>query len=335
MRTCNCSRADVAEIEDLVEAAQPNALLARVDALAGTRDWDGLVELAKRCREAVERGKQLWPIAEHIDYRLALEAPGPYAGAVLHAEAGRFALGPLTEVAASTHSFDELAPYISSPQASGYLAAERVVRGEDLENASGTHPEVLEMPMRLQDWEPSYPLATYRAAEAEFQDPELKLKMVPGDPAPFESLEDDEVRRALVGLVDIWVSQSNGAVSVSIVEGSSEGAISALGFDEFSISEITPSEAFAVMAWAGASGGARGRRRGAAFGRFSAWWTGCALTDLEWPPDPEELGAEIANLKWSLWHPAIGVQGWNLHLAAGSFEGWAAAIAATDLIEKE
>lgn len=283
----------------------------------------------------MERGKQLWPIAEHIDYRLALEAPGPYAGGVLHPEAGRFALGPLTEVAASTHSFAELTDHIQSPQAAGYVAAERVVRGEDLESASGTHPEVLEMTLRLQNWEPPYPLATYRAAEAEFQDPELKLKMMPGDPEPFESLEDDEVRRALVGLVDIWVSQSNGAVNVSIVEGSSEGAISALGFDEFSLSEITASDAFAVMAWAGASGGARGRRRGAAFGRFSAWWAGCALTDLDWPPDPTELGAEIANLKWFSWEPAIGVQGWNLHLAVSSPDRWATAIAATDLIEKE
>jgi hypothetical protein len=325
----------VSEVEDLVEAAQPNPLLARVDALAGNRDWDGLVELAKRCREAVERGKQLWPIAEHIDYRLALEAPGPYAGAVLNPEAGRFALGPLTEVAASSHSFEELSGHIQSPQAAGYVAAERVVRGEDLESASDSHPEVLEMPLRLQNWEPSYPLATYRASEAEFQDPELELDMVNGDPAPFELFEDDEVRRALVGLVDIWVSQSNGAVNVSIVEGTSEGAIAGLGFEEFSLSDVTSSEAFAVMAWAGASGGARGRRRGAAFGRFAAWWAGCVLTDLDWPPDPLQLGAEIAKLKWCYWVPALGVQGWNLHLAVASQDGWAAAIAATDLIEKE
>jgi hypothetical protein len=287
----------MAEIEDLVEAAQPNALLARVDALAGNRDWDALVELAKRCREAVERGKQLWPIAEHIDYRLALEAPGPYAGAVLHPEAGRFALGPLTEVAASTHSFDELTQHIQSPQAAGYVAAERVVRGEDLEGVPGTHPEVLEMPLRLQTWEPSYPLATYRAAEAEFQDPELELNLSQGIVAPFESLNDDEVRRALVGLVDIWVSQSNGAVNVSIVEGSSEGAIPALGFEDFSIAEVSSSEAMAVMAWAGASGGARGKRRGAAFGRFAAWWAACALTDLDWPPDPSQLGTGLRRLR--------------------------------------
>ena len=67
------------ELDDLVEAAEPNPLLRRVDALCDARAWDELVELARRCREAYERGKQLWPIAEHIDYRLALEASPRYA----------------------------------------------------------------------------------------------------------------------------------------------------------------------------------------------------------------------------------------------------------------
>ena len=34
------------------------------------------------------------------------------------------------------------------------------------------------------------------------------------------------------------------------------------------------------MAWTAASGGAHGRRRGMAAGRFSAWWTAAALTGL-------------------------------------------------------
>lgn len=324
----------MSDIEDLLEAAQPNPLLARVDALAGRRDWDGLVELAKRCREAVERGKQLWPIAEHIDYRLALEAPGAYAGAVLTPEAGRFALGPLTEVAASTHTFAELAEHIPSPQASGYVAAERVVRGEDLREVAGTHPEILEMPLSIQPWEPAYPLAVYHSAEAEFPDPGVEASLVPATPAPFETFEDDEVRRALTGLVDIWVSQSNGVMDVSTVEGSAEGAVSALGFEEFSIGKVTDPEAFAMMAWAASSGGARGKRRGAAYGRFAAWWACCTLCDMEWPPDAAELGKAASELEWYLWEPTIRKQGWNLHLAVSSPEGWAAAIAATDLIDE-
>lgn len=324
----------MSDIEDLVEAAEPNPLLARVDALAGNRDWDGLVELARRCREAVERGKQLWPIAEHIDYRLALEAPGPYAAAVLELDAGRFALGPLTEVAASTHLFAELAEHIRSPQATGFVAAERVVRGEDLRSIPGTFQETLEMPLMLSDWEPAYPLAVYRASKAVFPDPAISSEMITGVSEPFETIEDDESRLALMGLVDVWVSQSNGTVEVSTIEGSAAGAVAALGFDEFNIGEITTADAFAMMAWAAASGGAHGKRRGAAYGRYAAWWAGCTLSDLEWPPNPSELGAAVTNLDWFLWKPPASLQGWNLHLAAASREGWAVAIGATDVLDE-
>src|SRR5207245_10005698 len=105
--------------------------------------------------------------AEHIDYRLALEAPPAYAAGVLSPEAGRFAFGPLTEVAASTHTFDDLAAHLPSPQVAGVVAAERVLRGEDLRGRPAAHPAVLELPMALQPWEPSYPLAVYRAREGE------------------------------------------------------------------------------------------------------------------------------------------------------------------------
>ena len=48
----------------------------RIDRLCDARDWALLVELRDRCRKAVDRGKQLWPAANHVEYRLALEAPG-------------------------------------------------------------------------------------------------------------------------------------------------------------------------------------------------------------------------------------------------------------------
>jgi hypothetical protein len=324
----------MSDIEDLLEAAEPNPLLFRVDAFVANRDWDGLVVLAERCRQAVERGKQLWPIAEHIDYRLALEAPGPYAAAVLGPDAGRFALGPLTEVAASTHSFNELANHIASPQTAGLVAAERVVRGEDLRSFPGTFQETVELPLVLSDWEPAYPLAVYRASKAVFPDPAVQPELAAGNPEPFELIDDEESRVALMGLVDVWVSQSNGTVEVSTVEGSASGAVTALGQEEFTIGEISPAEAVALMSWAAASGGAHGRRRGAAFGRFAAWWAGTILVDLEWPPDPSQLGETLSWLRWFSWKPAKTLKGWNLHIAAASPEGWAAAIAASDLVEE-
>ncbi len=98
-----------------------------------------------------------------------------YAASVVAPTAGRFALGPLTEVSASTHEFSELRPFISSPQVAGVLAAERVVRGENLEGVEGTHPEVMELPMVLQGWEPQYELATYRSSKVTRPPPSWSL----------------------------------------------------------------------------------------------------------------------------------------------------------------
>jgi len=80
--------------------------------LCGRLDWEALVDLKARCRHAVDRGKQLWAVADHIEYRLALEAPGMWAGPMVFEGAGRFTLGPLPEVAASRHTWAELAPHL-------------------------------------------------------------------------------------------------------------------------------------------------------------------------------------------------------------------------------
>jgi hypothetical protein len=320
-----------APIDDLLEAAEPNPLLARVDGLCSSRSWDELVVLAQRCREAYERGKQLWPIAEHIDYRLALEAPGPYAAAVITPTAGRFALGPLTEVAASTHTFDELAPHVPSPQVAGVVAAERVLRGEDLEARADAHPEVLELPMRLEPWEAPYPLATYRAHEAEFPAPELEPLTEEHQGTARPPLDEPEVTRALLDLVATWVTGSSGRAEAVVVEGPPEDAVATLGQPTFTMGPIGPREALALMGWAGASGGAHGRRRGAAAGRSVAWWAATTLADLDWPVDGAELAAALEGLRWYRWEPPSLAGGWHLHLAVADPEdGWAAALGAED-----
>lgn len=319
---------------DLVEAAQPNPLLRRVDALCEARAWDELVGLALRCREAVERGKQLWPIAEHIDYRLALEAPGPYAAAVLSPAAGRFAPGPLTEVAASTHSFDELAPHLSSPQTAGVVAAERVIRGENLEGRVEAHPEVFELPMALQSWEPPYLVPVYKSDEIEVPSVELPPISREGKAVGAELIDDQDLSRALLDLVTTWVDSSNGKADAVVTGGSAESAIGALGEGAFLIGEIDPKVALQLMAWAAASGGAHGRRKGAAIGRSAAWWAASDLCQLEWPPDPTELREGLDQLHWYRWEPRRPVGGWNLHLAVEDpAQGWSAAVAAEDRSE--
>src|SRR5438309_1977565 len=216
-------------LDDLVEAAEANPLLRRVDELCDARAWDDLVELARRCREAYERGKQLWPIAEHIDYRLALEAPPRYAAAVLTPTAGRFAFGPLTEVAASTHTFDALVAHLPSPQVAGVVAAERVLRGEDLRGRPDAHAEVLELPMALQPWEPSYPLAVYRAHEVELASPEVTALTTLGRQEPGKPVEEPELTRSLLDLVAAWVTGSGARAEAAVVDGPAEAAIGASG----------------------------------------------------------------------------------------------------------
>lgn len=323
-----------AELLNLVEAAEPNPLLRKVDALCELRAWDDLVALAAQCREATERGKQLWPIAEHVDYRLALEAPSAYAAQVLHPTAGRFAAGPLTEVAASTHTFDELQPHLSLPSTAGVVAAERVLRGEDLRERPEAHPEIMELPMRLEPWEPPYALATYRSSSVEVPSPVLPPLTREGRGLPGEVVEDDELSGVLLDVVGAWISGSNARAEAAISEGV-EAAIAALGADSFWIGELTPRQAMGLLAWAGAAGGAHGRRRGAAAGRSAAWWAAAALSDLDWPPDPDELGEALGDLRWYRWEPKQLAGGWHLHLAIESpVDGWAAAIAAEDRAER-
>ena len=66
---------DKERLRDLVESTDLDGLVRFVDIVVDQRDWDGLVAVRDRCREAVERGKQLWGVADFVEYRLALDAP--------------------------------------------------------------------------------------------------------------------------------------------------------------------------------------------------------------------------------------------------------------------
>ncbi len=127
---------DPASLDDAVRGGDLDELLRLVDACCSSRDWEALASLRARCERAYETGHQLWPVSSHAAYRLALEAPAPFAAAVLVEGAGRFAPGPLPEVAAQGHSWDELAPAIPPGAPAMYAAHERVLRGEDLRGAA-------------------------------------------------------------------------------------------------------------------------------------------------------------------------------------------------------
>jgi hypothetical protein len=287
--------------------------------------------------DALDRGKQLWPIAAHIDYRIALEAPGEYAGAVVDSDLTRFVPGPLTEVAASTHSWNELADHIENSQAAAYVAQERVLRGENLSDDDRIRRDVLELPLRLCEWEPTYALATYLKNEVEVAEPwEPKVPLQSVDPTPGEQLDAPNLVQALLDIVTPWTTESNGAAQAVVAAGDAISAASLLTHGPFRIGELTLQEGLQRIGWAAADGGAYGRRRGAAFGRSTAWYLAVLMVGLAWPPEPDELAEKAGRLEWFRWDEGAPEEGWVLRLAIHNHQdGWSAAIAATDVRQED
>jgi hypothetical protein len=115
------------------------------------------------------------------------------------------------------------------------------------------------------------------------------------------------------------------------VEGDHLAAIAALGLPSARVAELATAEAMAWMGWAAASGGAHGRRRGAAAGRYLAWWAVASLADLDWPALPGEVAAAARGIAWHWFDDGSPDTGWVLRLAASSPDfGISWAISASD-----
>lgn len=328
------------ELDALVHRADLDGLVRLIDAATASREWATLRAVRDRCRAAVHTGRQVWPGATLAEYRLALWAPPEWAAQVLDDESGRFTIGPLTEVAAQHHTYHEVADHLPDLHRRGVFAHERAVRGEEIPPAA---PNPLDIPFTRQSWEPHYALATY-ADDGLVDDPPPPpsagqvtrlgdTRRDETDRAQREALVDDpDVESAVRQLLDTWTSASNGRVEVRCVEGEALDAIRALGVVEGTARRMTLAEAIAWLAWAGATGAAHGRRRGAAIGRFGAWWLLAALVDLdEWPPDRDELARRAAALRWWWWDDGTPPLGWQLRLAVDDpSTGYAWAVSAVD-----
>ncbi|HEY8216793.1 MAG TPA: DUF6183 family protein [Acidimicrobiia bacterium] len=318
-------------VDDAVRRGDLDDLLRVIDTCCAEGDWDALVALHDACERSHETGRQLWPAASRASYRLALEAPAPYAAAMLVDGRGRFAPGPLPEVAAQSHSWRELGPHVQPGAPATIAAHECVVRGEDVRDRPPSGPLLLELPWTLEPWEPRYPLAEYHPDRAEFPSPSVpKLESVPLRALP-RSADPDDVTAALADTARVWATESNGRVEAAAVEGDALAAIAALGPRRARVAEVTAPDALAHVAWAAASGGAHGHRRGAAAGRFGAWWLVGALARAldDWPPPGSLLAATLASHRWYLWDAAEPSTGWHLRLAIET-DGRAWAVAATD-----
>ncbi|MDX1468360.1 MAG: hypothetical protein R3258_03375 [Acidimicrobiia bacterium] len=294
---------------EAIEHSDTDELLRVIDGYTESGMWQKLVELRMRCREAVTRGKQLWGVEEHIRYRLALEAPAQFAGPVVTEGAARFALGPLAEVAASTKTWDEMAPHLDPGPERSTFAAERVIRGDRVDEPLADVPGV------LLAWEPAYPTATYKPDKVQAPSPRVPNVEPETISDGGERVGDPESEGALYDLVQAWTEESNGKAEVVSVAGSAEQAIRHLGLTSANVAEIDSGLAIAWMAWAAASGGAHGRRRGAAAGRYGAWWVLATIFDLDWPVDPDILGNTTSRLRWLWFDDGAPATGWSLRIA--------------------
>ena len=320
-------------VGDAIAANDLDALVRLVDDCCGERDWEMLEGLRARARAAFGTGRQLWPAADYAEYRLALDAPAPHAAGVLTDDAGRFAPGPLSEVAASTHTWAELAPHVAPGPVAALAAHERVVRGEVVDAAGVADAAVLGVPLALAPWEPRYFVATYRPGRVDAPGPDPVRGRPIVLPSAYDRVDDPETSAAFGELVRPWTVHDAGSARVAAVEGDAAAAIAALGVREARGARVAGAEAVAMLAWAGASGGPHGRRRGAATGRELAW---AVLAELVGagsgePFDPGALGAGLDGLRWAVWAAPDRSTGWVLRLAAESpREGvaWACDLAA-------
>ncbi|MDB0005657.1 DUF6183 family protein [Ilumatobacteraceae bacterium] len=326
--TVDSTRDDV--LDERIHRADLDDLVRLVDDRTASRDWAGLLRARNRCAAAVATGRQLWPVATLAEYRLALWAPTVWCAAVLDEDSGRFTPGPLSEVAAVNHTWADLGPHLTPGPTATYFAHERSLRGESIpDEALAEAVPVIDIPVQRQPWEPEYALARYDDDGVHVDRPTLtvKLEEVPlpaGDPA--QRVDDDDTNLAFRQLLDTWTEHSNGRAEVVCVEGNHLEAIAQLGLSTARVAEISRDSALSLLTWAAASGGAHGRRRGTAVGRFGTWWLLAAITDQldSWPGDPTDehgaMGEAITGLRWWAWDANEPDDGWRVRLVAQSVE---------------
>jgi hypothetical protein len=300
---------------DLINRADLDGLVRLIDDYCETRSWHDLLGLRDACKAAVANGRQVWPASTLAEYRLALLALAEIAVQVVDEEAGRFTMGPLTEVIAQNHQWSELNGFLEPSPTSTYIAYECGIRGQQVD--SELFP-ALESPCTLLPVESNYVLAEYHDNEAKFPTPAIP-EMGNAIAVPASSaivVQDPEVETAIHQLVDAWTTQSNGELRISCVEGSVLDALAVLEVQEARLSLLTSSDALAWLTWTGASGGAHGRRRGNALGRDAAWWTVAALTvnTFHWPLSNDDLETAVNSLQWFWWDTNEPATGWQLQL---------------------
>jgi hypothetical protein len=204
-----------------------------------------------------------------------------------------------------------LAPFLTASPAAAQVAHERVVRGE-LVIGPLPHDD-LELPLALQPFEPRYAVPEYRPDKV--IEPEVPIgadweevatsgagaagtSEPPPTPGPPPTAPGVYALRAVV---DHWTTESEGHARVSSTPTAAAafGALARNG--QLWRRALTGAEALDLLAAAAATGGAYGRRRGAAAGRFAAWFFIAELEGLDWPPDPALIADVLRRLRFWEW----------------------------------
>ena len=320
-------------LDELIHRADLDQLVRHVDSTCSARDWEHLVTVRDRARSAVSTGRQLWPIATLANYRLALWAPAHLAVRALDDTARTFMPGPVSEILAVHHSWHDLESHLPHGHDRSLVAYERALRGDAIDDHE---PRALDIPFAPAPWEPPYALATYTDDGVDFPAPTFSRPTGALVSTPSEPMDDPETLQAFRRLVEPWTAQSNGTATAAVVEGSVANALGALGIDSARTVTLTPADGVALLAWAAASGGAHGKRRGAATGRAEAWWFLAVFTGLAdgWPGDGNELGEVVSALEFTAWeNDEAPTGGWGLHLVIGDpDEGLSIALSASDRV---
>ncbi len=313
---------DPRELHSVVRTSGPDELMQIVNTLAAQRDWENLWSLRAES-DALDRSDlALWTVTAHCDHVLALMAPATWVGRLFENRQSFSTLGPLTEIAAVNHSWRDLSEVLPPGPEAEIVAYERVVRGDlDVAVDERLDTSVLNLPFALAPWEPAYPRARYTSSAAHFPAPTApKFGSATTLPGAGEAIGDPHVTEVFRELVAAWTTASTGHAHIITVEGNHLSAVAALGFRTPSVVEIGAAQAFALMAWAGASSGSQGHRRGMAYGRQGAWQCAAAIAGLaeEWPISSDEMGEVVNFLKWYAWQPDDGADEpatWQLRLA--------------------
>lgn len=322
---------DDSDLERMVDRADLDELVRGIDALCATREWDRLFRLRSLTRSAIATGRQVWPATTLAEYRLALLAPAEWASRVLREDASRFGIGPLTEVIAQNHTWSELADHLEAGPQREFVAHERSMRGEEI-TGIGTEFRVLDIPLALQSWEPDYSFPVYGDAGVAHPSPAdgwhqtwRSLTVNPADPELL--LVDETTDDALRRLVDPWTTFSSGRARAIVVEGSPSDALAHVPLGDVEIAPLERDQLLQWLVWCGASGGAHGRRRGMASGRFATWWLLGAIGGFTEDWDDLQRHAELGDavretvdaFTWTRWR-TIQRHGYELSVVAHDAE---------------